>query len=48
LLVGMRDKRYDESVAAVETAERQLLASPDTAKKRPSGVSKNQRRSSVA
>jgi CHAD domain-containing protein len=48
LLVGMRDKNYEKSVAAVETAERQLLASPDTAKKRPSGVSKNQRRSSVA
>lgn len=48
LLVGMRDKKYDESVAAVETAERQLLASPETAKKKPAGVRKNHRRSSVA
>ena len=48
LLVGMRDKKYDESVAAVEIAERQLLASPETAKKKPVGVRKNHRRSSVA
>jgi CHAD domain-containing protein len=48
LLVGMRDKKYDESVAAVERAERQLLTTGQAAKKRPAGVRKNHRRSSVA
>ena len=48
LLVGMRDKKYDESVAAVQSAERQLLVRPEAAKKQPAGVRKNGRRSSVA
>lgn len=48
LLVGMRDKKYDESVTALEKAERQLLTTPEAAKKRPAGVRKNQRRSSIA
>ncbi|HKT25351.1 MAG TPA: CHAD domain-containing protein [Terriglobales bacterium] len=48
LLLGMRDKKYDESVASVEKAERQLLTTPEAAKKRPAGVRKNHRRSSVA
>lgn len=47
LLVGMRDKKYDESVTAVQTAEHQLLATPEAEKKRPAGVRKNHRRSSV-
>lgn len=48
LLVGMRDKKYDECVAAVQSAERQLLAPPEAERKRPAGVRKNHRRSSVA
>ena len=48
LLVGMRDKKYDESVADVQSVERQLLARPEAAKKQPVGVGKNRRRSSVA
>jgi len=48
LLVGMRDKKYDESVAAVERAERQLLARPEAEKKRPASARRNHRRSSVA
>lgn len=48
LLVGMRDRKYDESVAAVQTAERQLLAAAEAEKKPPTGVRKNHRRSSAA
>ncbi len=48
LLVGLRDKKYDESVAAVEKAERQLLNTPEAAKKRPTAVRKNHRGSSAA
>ena len=48
LLVGMRDKKYDECVTAVQSAERQLLAPPEAERKRPAGVRKNHRRSSVA
>ncbi len=48
LLVGMRDKKYDESVAAVQKAEHQLLATPEAEKKRPAAVRKNNRRSSAA
>lgn len=48
LLVGMCDRKYDESVAAVQTAERQLLAPAEAKKKRPTGVRKNHRRWSAA
>jgi CHAD domain-containing protein len=48
LLVGMRDRKYDESAAAVQATERRLLAAPEAEKKRPSGVRKNHRRSSAA
>jgi CHAD domain-containing protein len=48
LLIGLRDKKYDESVAAVENVERQLLAGPATAKKSPVSVRKNRRSSSAA
>src|SRR6185312_11258269 len=48
LLVGMRDKKYDESVAAVRNAEHQLLTTPEAEKKRPASVPRNHRRSSLA
>ncbi len=48
LLVGMRDRKYDESVTAVQNAERQILAASEATKKRPTGVRKNHRRSSAA
>lgn len=47
LLVGMRDKKYDDSAAAVDTVERQLLGRLEPAKKKPTSVRKN-RRSSAA
>lgn len=48
LLIGMRDKKYDESVAAIESVERKLLVSPGATKKGPIGVRKNRHSSSVA